>query len=150
MGHASRLRLVTKDQPREEEREQLQAFADQVESEEHWTRLKASAETDDARAELERVVGPMLRFRQARCHTPLCDSGLPPLYQPVLVVRKRPDDPPIWAPIEIRVCAHCKDEMGVVDVLTDDIWGQITRQCIAGGEPIPVRLLTALSFDRVM
>jgi hypothetical protein len=149
MGHEARLRLVTKETPRAEELEQLREFASKVEDEAHWSRLLASAESDESRAELERVLGPLLPFRKPRCHSPSCESGLPPIWQPVLVVRKRPDDAPIWAPIEVRFCETCKKEMGVRDLMTDDIWRQITFQCLSSGEPIPVRLLTQLTFDRI-
>lgn len=149
MGRDARIRLVVSNQLPDDTREQLQAFADAVEDEAHWQRLLGTATTDEAREELERVVAPMLRFRKARCHTPACDSGQLPIWQPVLVVRKRPEDPPMWAPIEVRYCDRCKDDMTVRDLLTGDIWSQIVRQCVAAGDPVPVRLLTGLLFDRL-
>jgi hypothetical protein len=148
MGHDTRLRLVRSNRVPPEDVAQLQAFADQVEDEAHWQRLLATAQTDDSRAELETVVGPMLKFRQPRCHTPECDSGEPPLFQPVLIVRKRPQDQ-IWAPLEFRVCDTCRAKITVGDLLTVDIWQQIVQQCLAAGEPIPVREMTSLMFDRV-
>lgn len=130
------------------ERANLQAFADQVEDEAHWQQLLASAD-EDRRADLERLVGPLLAFRRPRCAAPSCDSGLPPVYRPVLVVRKRLEDTPLYAPIEIGLCKTCKAQMRVGDAITDDIWTQIIRQCVACGYPVPDRALTALTFDRV-
>jgi hypothetical protein len=149
MGREARLRLVVSNEPQAEELDQLRDFAAKVDDEDHWQRLLASAETDESRAELERVVGPLLPFRKPRCHAPTCESELPPLYQPVLIVRKRPEDGPIFAPIEIRICANCKAEMTVRDVLSEDIWRQVVNQCLGAGEPIPSRLLTELMFDRI-
>lgn len=148
MGHESRLRLVTSTSPPAEDLEQLREFASQVEGEDHWSRLLASAETEESRAELERVVGPLLPFRKPRCHAPTCESGLPPVWTPVLLVRKRPEDGPIFAPIEIRLCDECKRTMKVRDAITDDIWTQIIRQTVAAGEPVPVRALSQLMFER--
>jgi hypothetical protein len=157
VGAEARLRLVrptrrygTDDEPTEWERERLQQFADQVDSEAHWQRLLKTATTDAHRAELERIIGPLLRFRQSRCTSPGCESGLPAIYQPVLVLRKRPEDDPMWAPIELRLCEVCKAQMSARDLLVDDIWTQIIKQCVANGDPVPVRLLSQLTFDRVM
>lgn len=149
MGRESRLRLVPR-RDDDAEREQLQAFANQVEDEAHWQRLLATAATDENRVELERVIGPLLKFRQARCHAPSCESGELPIWQPVLIVRKRASDSPSWAPIEIRVCGSCKDKMTVRDVLSDDIWSQIVSKSVAAGEPVPARILSSLTFYRVM
>lgn len=148
MGNAarSRLRLVTPD--RIEGGDHLRGMAAQVRDEAHWQEILANAQDVATAAELERAVGPLLPFRNVRCHSPLCESGLPPVYQPVLVVRHQSWGDPIYAPVEIRICEECKASMLVGDVLADGIWEQVCAKCEAAGEPTPTRLLTQLTFDR--
>jgi hypothetical protein len=148
MGSAARtrLRLVTPD--RIDGGDALREMAARITDEASWQAILASAQDDETRAELERVVGPLLAFRHPHCHTPLCESGLPPIYQPTLVVRHQAWGDPIYAPIEIRVCEDCKASMRVGDLMTSAIWGQICAKCDEAGEPTPTRILTQLTFDR--
>jgi hypothetical protein len=127
----------------------VRSYAAQVTSEDHWKQILASAPSDQVRAELERTVGPLLSFRRAApCHTPECDSMLPAEYQPVLICYVTMGDAPLWAPLELRYCAKCKDDIRVGDVLTDGVWEQILKQCLEAGDN-PRRFLTQLSWDRV-
>lgn len=152
MGRASKLRLV-KSVPKDAlsvDEEHLQAFADLVADEAHWKEILAKAETDASRAELERLVGPLLPFRKAwRCHRPDCDSGQPALWQPVFVLQHM-DGETSWAPLDIRLCEPCKGEATVEDLLTDAIWVQILAGCAdAGLTSKPMRGGTVLQFQRV-
>lgn len=141
-----------KAEPNEEEhqRQTLQRLANAVRDEQHWQDILAAAETPESRDELERLVGPKLRFRRAcPCTTPECESGDPGLWQPVLEVRS-PMTPnaPAWVPIELRLCEGCKSDAEVQHFLTDAIWRQILHQW-AVDDPPPVKRLTTLKFDRV-
>jgi hypothetical protein len=133
------------------ERQQLEKFAARVVDEQHWEDVLASCPTPETRAELERVIGPMLAFRRAApCTTPECTSGDIGLFQPVLEVRNpiTPDDV-AWVPIErLRLCQTCYAQARVQDFLTDDIWQQILLAWDPSAFP-PVRRLTTLTFDRV-
>ncbi len=146
------LRIVKKPTvPTEAElqRQAVQRLANSVESEAHWAQILKTAESPESRAELERVVGPMLPFRRAAvCTTPDCASGLPGLWQPVLVVRSPLAPDPAWVPIELHLCETCKNEATLEDFLTAGIWAQILDQFDATTPP-PIRRLTTLSWDRV-
>ncbi len=131
-------------------RQQVQALAAQVVDEAHWRTILESAETDEQRQELERVVGPMLTFRRAApCATPGCESGEQGLWQPVLVVSSPAAvTEPCYVPIELRLCGPCKADAQLSNFLTDGIWSQVLS---AWPEPAlpPVRRLTTLSWDRM-
>lgn len=132
------------------ERQAVQRMAARVQDETHWGQILASAETDAVRAELERVVGPLLAFRRAApCTTPDCDSGKHGQWQPVLVVANPLEaDTPSWVPIELRLCDDCKKDARLKDFLTDGIWAQVLKAWSADTLP-PVRRLTRLQFDRI-
>lgn len=148
----SDLRIVKKpvvETEAELERQAVQRLANAVQDEAHWAQVLDSAETPEQRAELERVVAPMLRFRRAAvCTTPDCASGEPGIWQPVLVVASPLEAGQSWVPIELRLCETCKADARVSDFLTDGIWEQILAQWDALAPP-PVRRLTSLTFDRV-
>lgn len=132
------------------QREALQRLANSVQDDAHWQQVLDSATSPESRAELERVVGPLLPFRRAAvCTTPDCASGLTGVWQPVLVVAS-PLSPtaPSWVPIELRLCERCKAEATLGDFLTDGIWAQVLAQWDPHADP-PVRRLTTLTFDRI-
>lgn len=131
------------------QRRQVQQFAERVESEAHWAQILKSAPSAESRAELERVVGPLLRFRRPfLCTTPDCDSGQPGLWQPSLVIRPPGVDTQAWVPIELFLCETCKNEATLKDFLTDGIWEQIIEQLADQTLP-PVRRFTTLQWDRI-
>lgn len=134
----------------ESERKRLMTLASRVQDEKHWQDVLDGCATEVQREELERVLGPMLRFRRgAPCTSPGCSSGKHGIWQPVLVVRSPVDiESPSWVPIELRLCDDCKAEADVADFLTDSIWAQILTQWEKELPP-PVRLLSQLKFDRV-
>lgn len=138
------------DRERELERQAVARLASNVVNEAHWQQVLASAETDEQRAELERVVGPMLPFRRAAaCTTPGCVSGKHGIWQPVLVVlAPQALDAPVHVPIELRLCDACKAEATLDDFLTDGIWLQVLSVWPGTDWP-PVRRLTTLQWDRV-
>ncbi len=148
MGTAARARLRVVSPERIDGGDKLREMAALVRDEAHWSEILTSAETTEARDELERAVGPLLSFRNTRCHAPLCESGLSPIFQPVLVVRHQAWGDPIYVPIEIRLCEECKDEMRVGDALANGMWEQVVAKCDEAGEPTPTRILTQLTFDR--
>lgn len=128
------------------QREELRAYAAQIQDEAQWSHILSQA-TPESRQELERVLGPLLRFRRHACASPGCEGK--PEYQPVLTVRASRFHDPIWAPLELRYCSACKDAIfGASALLTDDIWSQIVAQCEAAGEYPPAKYLTVLSWDR--
>lgn len=132
------------------ERKHLQRMASKVQSEAHWQQILGSATSAESRAELERVVGPMLSFRRAApCTTPDCESGKPGVWQPVLVV-KSPIDPdtPAWVPIELHLCHDCKQEADLSHFLTDGVWQQVLEKWDSELPP-PIKRLTTLQFDRI-
>lgn len=134
------------------ERQGLQRLVNAVRDEAHWQDILAKAETPESRAELERVVGPMLPFRKAgHCTTPDCTSGLNGIWRPVLVVRSQLT--PLsesWCPLEnLSLCKDCKDEAQVEDFLTGTIQAQILAQCEEAGILPPTWRMTTLSWDRV-
>lgn len=131
------------------ERQAMHKLVANVVDEAHWQTILATAETEEQRQELERVCGPMLKFRRgAPCTTPGCDSGELAIWQPVLVVAmpQEPDNPS-WVPLDLRLCEACKKEAEVEDFLKPSIWSQILAAW-EGPQP-PVKRLTTLSFDRV-
>ncbi len=131
------------------QRQAVQRLANAVESEAHWAQVLRDAPSPESRAELERVVGPMLRFRrQFLCTTPDCDSGKPGIWQPSLVIRAPHVAEPAWVPIELFLCETCKNEATLKDFLTDSIWEQVLEQMSVEAVP-PVRRLTTLQFDRI-
>lgn len=153
MSHPN-IRLVKKpaptDTPADLERAALQRLANAVVDEAHWQDVLGSAYDAETRAELERVVGPMLKFRRgAVCTTPDCGSGEHGIWQPVLVCRSAtaPEQDSAWVPIELRLCDTCKASATLEDFLTEDIWRQTLSQWTA--EWPPTRHLTTLSWDRV-
>lgn len=147
------IRIVKKPKQASEEdlqRQALQRLANNVTNEEHWQTILASAPSEENRDEIERVVGPLLTFRRAApCTTPDCQSGLPSLWQPVLVVASSltPDELS-WVTIELRLCDECKQEARLGHFLTDSVWTQIIAAWDSETPP-PVRRLTTLSWDRI-
>jgi hypothetical protein len=147
------LRIVPKPaHPKEPDlqRQAVQRLASSVRDETHWAQILESAETEDQRTELERVVGPLLPFRRAApCTTPECPSGQQGVWQPMLVVVSPLDSTNLsWVPIELRLCDTCKAEATMRDFLTDGIWDQVLAQWEATIPP-PVRRLTTLSWNRI-
>lgn len=137
--------------PTEEElqRQAVQRLANAVESEAHWAQILRDAPSPANREELERVVGPMLKFRRTfLCTTPDCDSGKPGLWQPSLVIRAPGFDATAWVPVELFLCETCKLDATLRDFLTDSIWAQVLEQ-FDPTTPPPVRRLTTLQWDRV-
>lgn len=134
----------------EMEKAQLQRFASAVRDDEHWQAILRSADTDEQRAELNRVVGPLLPFRRASpCTTPDCDSGKTGTWQPVLMVSSPTAiTEPSYVPIELRLCEKCKEDAQLSHFLTDGIWSQILGAWDDPTRP-PVRRLTVLQWDRV-
>jgi hypothetical protein len=127
----------------------VRGYANQVTDETHWAQILAAAPSDEVRVELERTVGPLLRFRRAApCSTASCQSLLPAVWQPVFVVHCTASDEPIWAPLEVHYCDTCKQEIRLADVMTDEVWGQILTKCQATGDN-PRRWLTELMWDRI-
>lgn len=132
------------------QRQAVQKLVANVVDDAHWQQILAAAESDASREELERVVGPLLKFRRAApCTTPDCDSGEQGLWQPVLVVSSplAPDDRS-WVSIELRLCERCKAEATTQDFLTDGIWAQILDAWTHHQWP-PVRARTTLAWERV-
>lgn len=138
------------DRERELERQAVARLASNVVDEVHWQQVLASAETDEQRAELERVVGPMLAFRRAApCTTPSCTSGKVGMWTPTLLVASpQQPDVPVHVSIELRLCEDCKRDATLDDFLTDHIWLQVMGAWPRGDFP-PVRRLTMLQWDRV-
>lgn len=131
---------------------EIRAIAGAIETADEWERLLATARTPEERDAWENALGPHLSFKTRTCQSPGCDSGLYPVWQPVLVVKHTVLSDPIQAPLDLRYCPRCRLEMRLGDVLTlqagQDIWNQVIAACAAAGEPIPERSLTELSFLR--
>ena len=127
----------------------LQRIANAVESEEHWRRILDAAGPEQ-RDELERVVGPLLRFRRSSpCTTPDCESGKAGEYQPVLEVVSATDATDIFhVPIELKLCEDCQKGAVREDFLTDALWAQVIMAWPSSEYP-PLRSRTRLRFDRV-
>lgn len=134
-----------------QQRSQLHEMAAKVQDEAHWQSILKTAETDEQREELERVVGPLLHWRKpsTACTTPECSSDLG-VWQPVLVVAS-PLDPEVtsWVPIELRLCEACKADAVLADFMTDHIWRQVLDAWPHNSVPPPVRRLTTLQWDRI-
>lgn len=132
---------------RELQRHALQKLASAVQDEDHWQQILQAA-TEEQREELERVVGPLLKFRRvAACTTSTCSSGKPGLWQPALEVLS-PDGSVSWVPIDLHLCDDCKQEATVEDFCTDAIWSQVLLSWPSDTLP-PLRNRTQLRFDRV-
>lgn len=134
------------------ERQGIARLVSAVKDEAHWQTILEKAETPESKAELERVVGPMLAFRKAApCTTPDCVSGLHGTWRPVLVVRSQLEPTSeTWCPLEnLSLCKDCKEDAAVEDFLTETIQGQILAQCNEAGILPPTWRMTTLSWDRV-
>lgn len=152
------MKIVRRKEKTEEELERaaLARMASQVQDEAHWRQILSNADTDAQREELERVIGPMLTFRRALpCNNPDCDSTLPAIWQPVLVVSNpvTPEDQS-WVPIELRYCDRCKRDAAVEDFVTDGIWEQVMAHWPTGSKeepgPLPpTRSRSTLAWDQV-
>lgn len=143
----ARLHLKEKPTPTEAElqRHAVARLVANVRDEQHWQQILASA-GEAERAELERVVAPMLPWRTAaKCTTPDCASGKPGIWQPCLEVRG--PDMLSYVPIELHLCDDCKAEAQLADFLTDTIWTQVMLAWTNGSPPL--RRLTTLAWDRV-
>jgi hypothetical protein len=147
MGRESRtLKLVKPPPPDEDEAvAQILAYADQVADPVHWAQMLDSTDPT-TRANLEAVIGPYLRWR--RCRTPDCDSTLPPIWQPTLLIACTGTETLYETSLELRYCERCQADIQLGDLLTDDIWQQVLDQCLAEGEH-PRRWLTRLRWDRL-
>jgi hypothetical protein len=146
------LKIAKKAAPTEQELQKraLQQWANRVESEAHWAQILRDAPSSESRAELERVVGPLLTFRRTfLCTTPDCDSGQPGIWQPTLVIRPPGVDTQAWVPIELLLCETCKLDASLKDFLTESIWAQVLDQFTDPTTPPPVKRLTTLEWSRV-
>lgn len=143
MGRESRVREFPNAEERE--RRKLIAFAQAVRDEDHWQQVLATSPNDDVRAELEAVVGPMLRWRRGCAHRG-CQSIEPAAYAVVLKLGF-PDRDSAETDLGVKVCHPCRAIVTVDDVLTDDLWSGVIQQCVQQGAPIPVRGLCTLRFE---
>lgn len=146
------IRISTPRAARAAEMARLRTMASQIQSEAHWDAIKASMPAKNAE-ELEAVLGPMLRHRQAVvCRTPDCDSGQPPIWTPVLSVRSllAPDGQDEWiVRVEVQYCEECHAAITVDHILTDDIWRQIVNDWPhQDRHSPPSRNKTALGWER--
>lgn len=124
----------------------LQRLADAVQDEAHWQQILDQA-APEQREELERVVGPLLKFKRTKaCTTPDCTSGKHGTWQPVLEVATL-DGESAWVPIELHLCDDCKEGATTQDFMTDGIWAQIMLTWPEGRFP-PMKTRTMLRWSR--
>lgn len=150
MGRESSvLRLVPKSQAAKEaaERARLRDFADRVTDEAHWQAILDSAETPESRAELDRVVGPLLPFR--RCANKECESGDAGIWVPVLLFRCYLDGPTTRMTVQRKVCTVCREAITLDDILTDEVWARAIAAYLEADAAWPDRSLTTITFDPV-
>lgn len=141
-------KIATTPSPTDEQlaKQQLQRMADAVQNEAHWHEILKTASQAE-REELERVVGPLLKFRRTLvCDTPDCTSQKEAKWQPSLRV-VNPDGAESYVPIERKYCDECKKSASMGDFLTSDIWTQILVNWPKDWQP-PVRRHTTLTWDK--
>jgi len=131
--------------PEERELEELKAYARAVRDEAHWQSILASTDKPEVREELERVVGPLLRFRRG-CAYLGCTSTEPARYEVFLSLEAENGDKSL-SDVHISVCHPCRGKLTVEDVVTDEIWSEVVQQAIRQGVYVPDRKKTELRFD---
>lgn len=130
------------------ERAKLQRLADAVRDEEHWQQILDFDTRPEVQEELERLVGPMLRFR--RCDNVNCETKGRGIWRPVLLVRGWPEGPTDRIEVLRKVCTDCREETDLSDLLTDEVWERaIDGFKRVGREWLPRRTLTTLTWDAV-